>query len=93
MAAAGGRIRSFVGAFSIRGFVDPLHTIVTQHRQLPGKLCQLFPAQNALRFRAAYHDRILADSLVLRHGIAEWNRVDVVRLLAALGSVSIRLAG
>ena|ERR1017187_4415293 len=55
------------GAFSIRGLVDSLHAVITQHRQLPGEFCQLFTAQDRLRFGAACRNRILADSLFVRH--------------------------
>jgi len=54
-------------AVSVRRLVDLLHGIVTQHGQSPGELCQLFPVKYGLRFGAACHDRILADSLFVRH--------------------------
>ena len=48
------------GAFSIRGLVNSLHAVITQHRQLPSEFCQLLTVEDGFGFGAACH-RILTE--------------------------------
>jgi hypothetical protein len=51
----------------VRRLVDPFDARHAQHRQTPGVLYQFVTAQDRLWIWAAYHNRILADSLLVRH--------------------------
>ena len=67
------QLPSVEAAVLVRCLVDAFHAGNTEHRQTACELCQFIPTQNRLRFGAACHNWILADSLFVRYLIcASW---------------------